>query len=44
MVPWLPEVVSPEIAHEKPLAYASRVQKKGTGKCFKLNVTKDENN
>ena len=42
MVPWLPEIVSPETAHEKPLA--SRVQKTGTEKCFKLNVTKDENN
>ena len=44
MVLWIPEAVSPETADEKPLAYAFRVQKKGTEKCFKLNVTKDKNN
>lgn len=42
MVLWIPEAVSPETAHEKPLA--SRVQKTQTGKYFKQNVTKDENN
>lgn len=44
MVLWIPEAVSPETADEKPLAYAFRVQKTGTEKCFKLNVTKDKNN